>query len=61
MKSHSRYYCYDKKTDKYIISVKKEIVPNEDIEVIARSLVLIRKAVVWVDFGYNIGTEFGGS
>ncbi len=27
---------------------------------IARSLVLIRKAVVWVDFGYNIGTEFGG-
>lgn len=25
-----------------------------------RSLVLIRKAVVWVDFGYNIGTEFGG-
>ena len=33
---------------------------NEDIEIIARSLVLIRKAVVWVDFGYNIGTEFGG-
>ena len=27
---------------------------------IVRSLVLIRKAVVWVDFGYNIGTEFGG-
>ena len=27
---------------------------------IARSLVLIRKSVVWVDFGYNIGTEFGG-
>lgn len=56
----SRYYCYDKETDKYIISTKKETVPNEDIEVIARSLVLIRKAVVWVDFGYNIGTEFGG-
>mgnify|MGYP004549771779 FL=1 len=56
----SKYYCYDKETDKYIISVKKNSVPNEDIEIIARSLVLIRKAVVWVDFGYNIGTEFGG-
>ena len=56
----SKYYCYDKETDKYIISVKIDSVPNEDIEIIARSLVLIRKAVVWVDFGYNIGTEFGG-
>lgn len=56
----SKYYCYDKETDKYIISVKKGSVPNEDIEIIVRSLVLIRKAVVWVDFGYNIGTEFGG-
>ena len=56
----SKYYCYDKETDKDIISVKKDSVPNEDIEIIARSLVLIRKAVVWVDFGYNIGTEFGG-
>lgn len=56
----SKYYLYDTDTDKYIISVKKQNVPNEDIEMIARSLVLIRKAVVWVDFGYNIGTEFGG-
>lgn len=56
----SKYYCYDKETDKYIISVKKGSVPNEDIDIIVRSLVLIRKAVVWVDFGYNIGTEFGG-
>lgn len=56
----SKYYCYDKETDKYIISVKKDSVPNEAIEIITRSLVLIRKAVVWVDFGYNIGTEFGG-
>lgn len=56
----SKYYLYDEATDKYIISVKKQNVPEEDIEIIARSLVLIRKAVVWVDFGYNIGTEFGG-
>lgn len=56
----SKYYQYDKDTDKYIISVKKSIVPQADIELIMRSLVLIRKAVIWVDFGYNIGTEFGG-
>lgn len=56
----SKYYCYDKETDKYVISVKKDTVTDEDIDTITRSLVLIRKAVVWVDFGYNIGTEFGG-
>lgn len=56
----SKYYRYDKSTDKYIISVKKDVVPQPDIELIMRSLVLVRKAVVWVDFGYNIGTEFGG-
>ena len=56
----SKYYQYDKATDKYVIAVKKSIVPEPDIELIMRSLVLIRKAVVWVDFGYNIGTEFGG-
>lgn len=56
----SKHYQYDQETDQYIIAVKKDSVPTEDINIIARSLVLIRKAVVWVDFGYNIGTEFGG-
>ncbi|QQR01395.1 type II toxin-antitoxin system PemK/MazF family toxin [Enterocloster clostridioformis] len=55
-----KYYRYDRETDQYIISVKKDTVPDDDVMLIARSLVLIRKAVVWVDFGYNIGTEFGG-
>lgn len=55
-----RYYRYDRETDQYIISVRKDAVPDEDVRIIVRSLVLIRKAVVWVDFGYNIGTEFGG-
>ncbi len=55
-----KYYRYDGETDQYIISVRKDAVPDEDVMLIARSLVLIRKAVVWVDFGYNIGTEFGG-
>ena len=26
----SKYYCYDKETNKYIISVKKGSVPNEE-------------------------------
>lgn len=56
----SKYYQYSKDTDKYIIAVKKTAVPEADIELIMRSLVLTRKTVVWVDFGYNIGTEFGG-
>lgn len=56
----SKYYKYDPTTQKYVISVKKSSVPDPDIELIMRSLVLIRKTVVWVDFGYNIGTEFGG-
>lgn len=55
-----KYYKYDRITDKYVISVKKSVVSPADIELIMRSLVLIRKTVVWVDFGYNIGTEFGG-
>ena len=56
----SKYYLYNADTDRYVISTKKQNVPQEDIDMIARSLVLIRKSVVWVDFGYNIGTEFGG-
>ncbi len=56
----SKYYQYDRETGKYIISVKKSIVPQADIDLIMRSLVLIRKTVIWIDFGYNIGKEFGG-
>ncbi|MCM1154327.1 MAG: type II toxin-antitoxin system PemK/MazF family toxin [Roseburia sp.] len=56
----SKYYQYNSSTDKYIISVKKSAVPQADIQLIIRSLVLTRKTVIWVDFGFNIGTEFGG-
>lgn len=56
-----KYYQYDKATNQYIISVKKETVSAFDKEIIIRSLVLTRKTVIWVDFGYNIGSEFGGT
>ena len=55
-----KYYTLDTVTDKYLVSVKKSDVPNDAVELIIRSIVLVRKAVIWVDFGYNIGTEFGG-
>lgn len=55
-----KYYQFNKETGQYVISVKKNSIPNADIEIIMRSLVLIRKTVLWVDFGYNIGSEFGG-
>lgn len=56
----SNYYNFDTLSQQYVISVKKSSVPEPDVELIMRSLVLIRKTVIWVDFGYNIGTEFGG-
>lgn len=55
-----KYYKFDTDTNKYIISVKKDSVLNADVNLIMHSIVLIRKTVVWVDFGYNIGSEFGG-
>lgn len=54
------YYQFESINDQFVISVKKSAVPYQDVEIIMRSLVLIRKSVVWVDFGFNIGTEFGG-
>lgn len=55
-----KYYRYDNTGAQYVISVKKDTVPKEDIMLIMRSVVLVRKTVVWVDFGFNVGTEFGG-
>lgn len=55
-----KYYVMNIATAKYTINVKKNVILDEDIFIIMRSIVLTRKAVVWVDFGYNIGCEFGG-
>lgn len=56
----SKYYQFDKNSNQYVIAKRKDNIPNTDIEIIVHSLVLIRKTVLWVDFGYNIGSEFGG-
>ncbi|HHV12521.1 MAG TPA: type II toxin-antitoxin system PemK/MazF family toxin [Clostridiales bacterium] len=56
-----KHYRFESTPPHYVISVKKSTIPYQDVEVITRSLVLIRKSVVWVEFGFNVGTEFGGS
>lgn len=55
-----KYYRFDIDTNKYIINVKKSDVPYEDIDMLMHSMVITRKAVVWVEFGVNVGCEFGG-
>lgn len=59
-KVFNRYYRLDNDTDKYVIAVKKDNIANEDIDLLMHSMVLTRKSVVWVEFGVNIGAEFGG-
>jgi len=56
----NKYYKFDSYTNKYIINIKKSLIPYEDINLLMHSLVLTRKSVVWVEFGVNIGAEFGG-
>lgn len=55
-----KYYRFDKDTNKYIINIKKTDIPYEDIDMLMHSMVITRKAVVWVEFGVNVGSEFGG-
>ena len=55
-----KYYRFDPYTNKYIISVKKSDIPYEDVDMLMHSMVITRKAVVWVEFGVNVGSEFGG-
>lgn len=55
-----KYYKFDTSSNKYIINIKKSEIPYEHIDILMHSLVLTRKSVVWVEFGVNIGAEFGG-
>lgn len=36
------------------------IIDTNDLEILLNNLVLIRGNVVWVEFGFNVGCEFGG-
>jgi mRNA-degrading endonuclease toxin of MazEF toxin-antitoxin module len=36
------------------------VIPTLDLEYLIRKIVLVPRNVVWIDFGFNIGMEFGG-
>jgi len=55
-----KYYRYDFSTGKFIINIRKENIPYNDIDLLMHSMVLTRKSVLWVEFGVNVGAEFGG-
>ena len=55
-----KYYKYEKENKRYVLNAKKSSIISEDKDTIVHSCILKRGMVVWVEFGYNIGCEFGG-
>lgn len=54
------YYKFDSANNQYVLNVRKSDIPSCDVEIIIHNTLLRRGNVVWVEFGYNIGAEFGG-
>ncbi|MDR2572213.1 MAG: type II toxin-antitoxin system PemK/MazF family toxin [Oscillospiraceae bacterium] len=55
-----KYYKKDADVGERLISVSKEAIPQAEADTLINNLVLRRGNVVWVNFGVNIGREFGG-
>lgn len=55
-----KYYKHEPENRRYVLNVKKTNIEENDKDVLVHTLVLKRGAVVWLEFGYNIGAEFGG-
>jgi len=53
-----RYYRDD--GSGFALAVRRQDIPPADKDVIIHNTVFRRGCVVWVEFGYNIGVEFGG-
>ena len=49
---------YSFKNNKYVFSNPK--ISLEDVKTLMRYILFKRGNVVWVDFGFNVGNEFGG-
>ncbi len=54
------YYKFDDIHNQYVLNYRKSNIPIEAVNTIINSVLLRRGNVVWVEFGYNIGAEFGG-
>ncbi|MDE7097906.1 MAG: type II toxin-antitoxin system PemK/MazF family toxin, partial [Ruminococcus sp.] len=55
-----KYYKDEPERKRYVLNTKKSAVSEEDKNIIIHSCILKKGMVVWVEFGYNIGCEFGG-
>lgn len=55
-----KYYKLNSAQTEYVISIKKSDIADTDLAEIINTLILKRGNVVWIEFGYNIGCEFGG-
>lgn len=54
------YYRFDDEHNQYVLNARKSNIPNDAVNIIINSVLLRRGNVVWVEFGYNVGAEFGG-
>lgn len=54
----NKYYNYDQTNNKYLRN-NQPIDLNDSLELL-HNLVFLRGNVVWVEFGFNVGCEFGG-
>lgn len=54
------YYKFDDEYNQYVLNARKSNIPNDVINIIINSVLLRRGNVIWVEFGYNVGAEFGG-
>ena len=55
-----KYYKKDDKSGTLVINIAKRYVPQNDVDILIHNLILKRGNVIWVNFGFNIGSEFGG-
>jgi len=55
-----KYYRKSSGMDGYVLNAKKSDFSQAHIATLIHSLVLRRGHVVWVNFGFNVGSEFGG-
>ena len=55
-----KHYKKDGITGYFVINAKKTNVPQNEAETLIHNMVLRRGNVVWVHFGFNIGSEFRG-
>lgn len=56
----TKYYKHEPLNNRYVLNAKKTDIIEEDKNTIIQSCLLKRGTVVWAEFGYNIGCEFGG-